>query len=563
MAIAVRRNRSRREGSNRPLSERKPLVFDELVLRSDRIDEGSVSLWVASSPAGKMTQPVTVAASPAVLRSLDVPFRAPIERAVEVGRNLAEVLLPEPVYLLVRESVRRLDDSHGLRIRLDLDSSLIDLPFEFVVRPEVKRVRDLSAFLFLDPKISLVRGAGDRTARLAASGEPQRLLFLGTFWPGKRDGWKVREEFDKLRGATKPVAGFLSMEFRDVAEVRAVHEELDRGASIVHYSGHSSIDQLGNYLARVGDEPDYAPGWHAEDFAAAVSDAGARMVVLSACNSSAYGMVEPLLRRGIPAVIGMFGDVESHSATIYCERLYAALAVGLSIDEAATYARLHVARAGTLPCDWGMPMVYLATRQAVIFPRPDTRGVRDHQVHQREARATTVQDFRNSLAAIDDDALAGIVISELAQKQVLILGRFKANRKAVLDALRTALKRFPAGYRPTVFDFAVPEGRRLGESVLTMAGLSRFVIADLTDPASIPAELEKIVPQCRSLAVQPILLEGKKPYALFENLADLPNMLEIVYYRDQKNLLARLERDVVTPAEARATRLRSKKPAPG
>jgi hypothetical protein len=251
--------------------------------------------------------------------------------------------------------------------------------------------------------------------------------------------------------------------------------------------------------------------------------------------------------------------VESTSATIFCERLYAALAVGLSIDEAATYARAHVAQAGTLPCDWGMPMVYLATDNAVLFPRPDTRGVRAQQAQVRQARSTTIEDFRRSLASLDEDDFAGIVISELAQRQVLILGRFKAKRKAVLDALRSALKDSAAGYRPTVYDFDVPAGRRLGESVLAMAGLSRFVIADLTEPSSIPAELEKIVLQCRSVPVQPILLRGKRPYALFEDLADMPNVLDIVYYDDQKDLLARLASDVVPPAEARVTKLRKRR----
>jgi hypothetical protein len=92
-----------------------------------------------------------------------------------------------------------------------------------------------------------------------------------------------------------------------------------------------------------------------------------------------------------------------------------------------------------------------------------------------------------------------------------------------------------------------------------MAGLSRFVIADLTDPASVPAELEKIVLQCRSVPVQPILLRGKRPYPLFEDLAELPNVLEIVYYNDSHDLLERLDTEILPQAEVRVSKLRKRR----
>ena len=556
--LIVRRTGPKPLANDPLLSNRTAVDYQELELCSRRIDANKVEVWVASSPAGKMTERCVVQANAGKLSKLEIPFESPIEVGIAVGRALSQVLLPSSVYRLIQENIRRLDGG-GLRIRLSLDPSLIDLPYEYVVRPEVRRVQDLSAFLFLDPKISLVRGAANRAVQLAPSNKPQRVLFLGTYWSGGDDTWGVEDEFNKLLVATRPIGAFFSMDFEDVVDTHAVARELKRGAAIVHYSGHSDADARGHYLVREGGQDGGKLPWYADDFAKAVADAGARVVVLSACNSGAKEVVEPLLKRGVAAVIGMYGLVASESATVFCEKLYGALAVGLSIDEAVTYARAQVAHAGVLPCDWGMPMVYLATRNAVIFPRPGSRDIREHQQHIREARSNTIESFRQSLAELDDDAFAGIVISELAQKQVLILGRFKAKRKAVLDALRKALKSRPEKYRPTVFDFEVPKGRRLGESVLTMAGLSRFVIADLTDPASIPAELEKIVLQCRSVPVQPLLVRGRKPYAVFEDLADLPNVLDIVYYDDIDDLLKRLDTDILPQTEARAGKLRKRR----
>src|SRR5207253_3695589 len=75
------------------------------------------------------------------------------------------------------------------------------------------------------------------------------------------------------------------------------------------------------------------------------------------------------------------------------------------------------------------------------------------------------------------------VIDTVARKAVLILGRFTPERKAVLDALREALR--TNGYLPILFDFEKPSSRNFTETVKTLAHLSRFIIADLSDPASI------------------------------------------------------------------------------
>src|SRR6266566_3528231 len=84
------------------------------------------------------------------------------------------------------------------------------------------------------------------------------------------------------------------------------------------------------------------------------------------------------------------------------------------------------------------------------------------------------------------------VIDTLARKAVLILGRFTPQRKAVLNAIRDELRK--KDYLPILFDFEIPSSRNVTETVRTLAHLSCFIIADLTDPSSIPHELQAIVP---------------------------------------------------------------------
>ena len=145
------------------------------------------------------------------------------------------------------------------------------------------------------------------------------------------------------------------------------------------------------------------------------------------------------------------------------------------------------------------------------------------------------------------------VIDTIAKKAVLILGRFTPERKAVLDALREALRTY--GYLPILFDFEKPSSRNLTETVRTLAHLSRFIIADLTDPSSIPQELHAIVPTL-AIPVRPVLLEGKKEYAMLLDLLKTYHwMLPIHFYKDQADLLATLKVEVIEPAEQKAQEL--------
>jgi hypothetical protein len=148
------------------------------------------------------------------------------------------------------------------------------------------------------------------------------------------------------------------------------------------------------------------------------------------------------------------------------------------------------------------------------------------------------------------------VIDTIGKKAVLILGRFTGDRKAVLDAVREELRN--RNYLPILFDFDVPATRDVTETVSLLARLARFIIADLTDPSSIPKELEAIVPHL-AVPVQPLLEGASRPYAMFKDYWKYEWVLPVYRYEGLEPLLAMLAEKVIAPAEGKVKALEERR----
>jgi hypothetical protein len=148
------------------------------------------------------------------------------------------------------------------------------------------------------------------------------------------------------------------------------------------------------------------------------------------------------------------------------------------------------------------------------------------------------------------------VIDTITSKVVLILGRFTAERKVVLDAIRDELRK--RDYVPVLFDFEKPTSKDLTGTISTLASMARFIIADLTDSSSVPHELASVVPGT-IVPVQAILLEGQREYAMFPDLVRRYHwVLKPYQYKSPQLLLEQLIERVITPAEAKAKELTQK-----
>jgi uncharacterized protein YjbI with pentapeptide repeats len=151
------------------------------------------------------------------------------------------------------------------------------------------------------------------------------------------------------------------------------------------------------------------------------------------------------------------------------------------------------------------------------------------------------------------------VIDTISRKGVLILGRFTAERKLVLDAIRDKLRSL--GFVPVLFDFEQPSQRDFEETIKILAGLSRFVIADITNPSSSPLEIHATVPDYM-IPFVPLIKSNETPFSMFEGLQQKYWwVLDTLEYPSSDALTRALENMVIAPAlemEQRITETRAK-----
>ena len=111
------------------------MIYNDFEIRAWQADEDLIQVLVHSSPAGDMQHPVMIAVDHDILSSIQQQKDASwyqhfqhSDQVIEIGRQLATMLLPPPVYALLLRSQERIGPQQGLRLRLCLDDSLMDYP---------------------------------------------------------------------------------------------------------------------------------------------------------------------------------------------------------------------------------------------------------------------------------------------------------------------------------------------------------------------------------------------------------------------------------------------------
>ncbi|MBN3519314.1 pentapeptide repeat-containing protein [Algoriphagus lutimaris] len=137
------------------------------------------------------------------------------------------------------------------------------------------------------------------------------------------------------------------------------------------------------------------------------------------------------------------------------------------------------------------------------------------------------------------------VLGTIANKGVLILGRFTSERKKILDAIRDKLRHL--GYLPMMFDFEKVSSKDFTETIKILAGMSRFVIADISNPSSSPLELQATLPDYK-IPFVPIIEAGQHPFAMFKDLTVYPWCLDVIQYDSEESLIRGFQKGIIDRA---------------
>jgi hypothetical protein len=420
------------------------MEFHDFEIRAWEVGADSLQVLVHRSPVGDLRQPMGVPLDWGQLEAFRSIFDAQYvsqdvaswQSLIEGGRRLAQYLLPPPVFSLLVRSLERIPPEDGLRIRLCLTEKLVDLPWEYLYRPDAYG-DDIKNFLALDARISLVREAPRFIQQAPSSQNQQHLLFAGaSFWLNGSDIWKVDEEEQQLRQALEPVSQVLAVD-----SMRAPHTPFAAGlvnspqVDIFHYAGHSEIvgakgvlleeirtDPVTDAKYTVWEDPSYQRSYGVDRLYVDLMDsahlaqllrkAGTTLAVFSACNSGRWPFVKPLVHEGIPVVVGTQGLVLVNVIVNFCRTFYSALAVGLSLDEAITWARLHLLEPGVLPVEqqwqWGRFMVYMVAQDATLFPKEPQGLAGEQQQAARNERNQTIINVYQTIGAVHGGQVVGV-----------------------------------------------------------------------------------------------------------------------------------------------------------
>lgn len=284
-----------------------------------------------STPAGGMRQPVAVRIGEFSAEDYRVAINASLVQGAEVGRRLARLLLPDQVWRLLGESLQLVAPQAGLalRLRLCFDDDLIDLPWEFLYRPDVEALGSRTGFLLMDGRVSLVREPPSIVAAPGTSDRVQRGLFVGTTFDDDSDLWGVGVEYASLARSIRPLKSLMTLEFISADAPDEVERAVTAGCDLFHYAGHTETEAgrgvmvqrasaramkatastvMPHDLEVMEERASWAWG---DNLAVRLARAGTKLAVFNACNSGSWSFVRPFMAAGVPAVVGVQGLVSN------------------------------------------------------------------------------------------------------------------------------------------------------------------------------------------------------------------------------------------------------------
>lgn len=363
------------------MSARNYLDFD---LQIDALENGTFRVRVLNSPVG---QAETIFGFPFESQELQIFFlrvsrprrgvrriNSPeMEEVRQFGRKLYDALFQGNLETCLLRSIDQAEQQgNGLRLRLRLPPSLIEMPWEFLYDSSRDR------FLVHSVSTPIVRYLElSQTVRPLTVNGPLKMLVMVSS-PQEFDQLDVDAEWQKINNALAELKAKRLIELVRLpqATLAALQKQLRRDQyHIFHFIGHGGFDERSNEgVLMLEDENGRSRQVSGNYLGTLLHDhPSLRFAMLNACEGGRAeqsdpfaGVAQQLLRQGIPAVIAMQFEITDRAAITLSKEFYSALADGYPVDGALAEARKSIFIEGN-DIEWGTPVLYLRTEDGWLF----------------------------------------------------------------------------------------------------------------------------------------------------------------------------------------------------
>ena len=273
--------------------------------------------------------------------------------------------------------LKSLEQNTRLRLLLDIDPKLNDLPWESLYIPG----RDL--FLGKDERYSLVRLVSPHEVRkelLTPLKPPLRVLALLSS-PADMPTINIEREAQILQETMLDHVkeGNVELNILTSVTVDSLQMALVRyRPDLVHFVGHGVYDQeKQSGVLLVEDENGHGRPLYSESIRSLLADQSVRAVVLNGCHTGSAGSSQDvttgiagmLVEAGIPLVVATLREVWDDAALLFSRSFYGTLAAGTTLEAALAQSRKRLDLEGF---DWTIYALYASTsqlNQVMFVPR--------------------------------------------------------------------------------------------------------------------------------------------------------------------------------------------------
>lgn len=378
------------DGPVKPGSGAKPgnetaVKLDDLIAYADfdihiGLDRGDGSYEVNADSLGRQT--------PRIVQKLPLDDRdfqdvaaylrdliASADEAKEFGAALYKFLFPPEIDRLFARSldVAKEKGKKGLRVRLHIDpkaTQLQQIPWEYSL--------DDRDYLALNTETPVVRYTPtDRASKSINVPEKVRILVVMAS-PKGMDELDVAAEMALIENALKKLKADGRVEVQILpnatrGELRRVYRRYD--PHILHFTGHGMLKADGEGAIVLQDDDGNAQPVDASDMLKLTRSTSTKLVVLSACATSAFGeesaafmgVAPRLVWDGMPAVVAMQFAVPEHVARPFMQDFYEFLADGEPLEAAITEARIGASFDDEDSIFWAIPVLFMRAPDGNIW----------------------------------------------------------------------------------------------------------------------------------------------------------------------------------------------------